>query len=123
MIGFLGLMGFPETNGFQSEWLIFSGGLQQGSSGAGPLSNYWLLVSILAVISTIVTAAYSLWTMKRVFFGRLPESLSQVKEGSWYMLAPVIFLTAVTILLGVLPGLIDNYLVPTASTLTPPLLP
>jgi len=39
------------------------------------------------------------------------------------MLAPVIFLTAVTILLGVLPGLIDNYLVPTASTLTPPLLP
>ncbi len=123
MIGFLGLMGFPETNGFQSEWLIFSGGLQQGSSGAGPLSNYWLLVSILAVISTIVTAAYSLWTMKRVFFGRLPESLSQVKEGSWYMLAPVIFLAAVTILLGVLPGLIDNYLVPTASTLTPPLLP
>jgi NADH-quinone oxidoreductase subunit M len=118
-IGFLGLLGFPETNGFQSEWLIFGGGLQLGSAG-GTVANWWLLLSILAVISTIVTASYALWTMKRVFFGQLPEKLANVTEGSAYMLGPIIFLAAVTIILGVVPGLVDtplfatihNYLVP-----------
>ena len=113
-IGFLGLLGFPETNGFQSEWLIFGGGLQLGSSG-GPLANWWLLLSILAVISTVITASYALWTMKRVFFGKLPDQLSFVKEGSAYMLAPIIFLAAITIILGVAPGLVDN---PLFATIT-----
>ncbi|MGI0078695.1 MAG: complex I subunit 4 family protein [Nitrososphaerales archaeon] len=119
MIGFLGLMGFPETNGFQSEWLIFGGGLQLGST-PGPYQMTWLVVSILAVISTIVTASYALWTMKRVFFGQLPQELSKVKQGSYYMLAPIIFLAAVTILLGVFPNLIDG---PLFHTLHSPLLP
>ncbi len=120
MIGFLGLMGFPETNGFQSEWLIFGGGLQLGSS-PGPYQMTWLVVSILAVISTIVTASYALWTMKRVFFGQLPVELSKVKEGSYYMLAPIIFLAAVTILLGVFPNLIDGPLFQTLHNLPFPL--
>jgi NADH-quinone oxidoreductase subunit M len=114
MIGFLGLMGFPETNGFQSEWLIFSGGLKLGST-PGVNQTAWLVVSILAVISTIVTASYALWTMKRVFFGKLPAELSEIKQGSYYMLAPIIFLAAVTILLGVLPNLVDGPLFHTLS--------
>lgn len=113
-IGFLGLLGFPETNGFQSEWLIFGGGLQLGSLG-GSLSSWWLLLSILAVVSTVITASYALWTMKRVFFGKLPETLSTVTEGSAYMLGPIIFLAAITILLGVAPGLVDNPLFATVA--------
>jgi NADH-quinone oxidoreductase subunit M len=119
-IGFLGLLGFPETNGFQSEWLIFGGGLQLGSQG-GSIANWWLLLSILAVISTVITASYALWTMKRVFFGQLPEKLSFVTEGSGYMLGPIIFLAAVTILLGVVPGLVDNPLFATLTHLLYPL--
>ncbi len=113
-VGFLGLLGFPETNGFQSEWLIFGGGLQLGSQ-IGPDQNWWLLLSILAVISTVITASYALWTMKRVFFGELPEHLSSIKEGSAYMLGPIIFLAAITILLGVVPGLVDSPLFATIS--------
>jgi NADH-quinone oxidoreductase subunit M len=120
MIGFLGLMGFPETIGFQSEWLIFSGGLKLGSGAVtgvgGETAMVWLVVSMLAVISTIVTAGYALWTMKRVFFGQLPEELSRVKEGSPYMLAPIIFMAAVTILFGVFPNLIDGPLVNTLKS-------
>ncbi|MGI0086296.1 MAG: hypothetical protein ACREBQ_14550, partial [Nitrososphaerales archaeon] len=59
-------------------------------------------------------------TMKRVFFGPLPQELSKVKQGSYYMLAPIIFLAAVTILLGVFPNLIDG---PLFHTLHSPLLP
>lgn len=118
MIGFLGLLGFPETNGFQSEWLIFSGGLQLGSQ-SGTIGELWLVLSVLAVISTMVTASYALWTMKRVFFGQLPSDLSNVKEGSPYMLAPIVFLAALTILLGILPGLVDGSLLATVSHLLP----
>ena len=119
-IGFLGLLGFPETNGFQSEWLIFAGGLRLGSL-PGSYASYWLLLSILAVISTIITASYALWTMKRVFFGKLPDNLSNVKEGSAYMLAPIIFLAFLTIFLGVFPNIVDAPLFHTISNLPFPL--
>ena len=118
MIGFLGLLGFPETNGFQSEWLIFGGGLQLVDQG-GVVGAWWLVLSILAVIATVITAAYALFAMKRIFFGRLPTELSDLKEGSRYMLAPMIFLAAITILLGILPSIIDNPLFATVSHLFP----
>ena len=107
VIAFLALLGFPETNGFQSEWMIFGGGFQLATSGAAN-ANYWLFLSILAVISTIVTASYALWTIWRVFFGKLPDELSNIREGSPYMLAPMIFLAFLTILLGVAPQIIDG---------------
>ena len=118
MIGFLGLLGFPETSGFQSEWLIFGGGLQLGSQ-VGAVGSWWLALSALAVVATIITAAYALWAMKRIFFGQLPEQLSNVKEASPYMLAPIIFLAALTILLGIIPSLVDNPLFATISHLIP----
>ncbi|MHB2036566.1 MAG: complex I subunit 4 family protein [Nitrososphaerales archaeon] len=118
MIGFLGLLGFPETSGFQSEWLIFGGGLQLGSQ-IGAVGSWWLALSVLAVVATIVTAAYALWSMKRIFFGQLPEQLSNVKEASPYMLAPIIFLAALTILLGIIPSIVDNPLFATISHLIP----
>lgn len=118
MIGFLGLLGFPETGGFQSEWLIFGGGLQLGSQ-TGAAANWWLVLTSLAVVATIVTAAYALWAMKRIFFGRLPDNLSGVKEPSALMLAPIIFLAALTILFGIMPSLVDNPLLATLSHLIP----
>ncbi len=116
MIGFLGLLGFPETSGFQSEWLIFGGGLQLGSQ-LGVTANWWLVLTSLAVIATVITAAYSLWAMKRIFFGQLPEHLANVKEAPLYSLAPIIFLAALTILLGIIPSLVDNPLLHTLAGL------
>lgn len=116
-VGFLALLGFPETNGFQSEWMIFGGGFQLATSG-GQLGVYWTILSIFAVISTIVTASYALWTMARVFFGKLPAQLSNVREGSAYMLGPMIFLAILTVTLGVLPGLIDGPMFQSLNQLT-----
>lgn len=119
-IGFLSILGFPETNGFQSEWLIFAGGLKLGSQ-VGVIGEYWLVLTTLAVIATIITATYALLAMKRVFFGKLPDSLSQVREGSFYMLAPMIFLAILTIVLGVLPGFVDTPLFHSLANLPIPL--
>jgi NADH-quinone oxidoreductase subunit M len=118
MIGFLGLLGFPETNGFQSEWLIFGGGLQLGS-GSFAYADWWLVLTALAVIATIITAAYALFAMKRIFFGQLPAELSGVREASPYLLTPIMFLAALTILLGIIPSLVDNPLFATIGHLIP----
>ncbi len=115
-VGFLAILGFPETNGFQSEWLIFGGGFQLATA-PGPYQNYWIILAILAVISTIVTASYCLWTMARVFFGKLPSELNNVHEGSAYMLGPMIFLAILTVVLGVFPGFIDGPLFHTLSSM------
>ena len=112
MIGFLTLFGVPPLNGFQSEWMLFygsfAGALQLGSPAK-------MLITAIALGTTAITAGYALWTMKRVFFGSLPENLVDVKEAGPTVLAPMIFLVVVTLILGIHPSLINDHLVPTLA--------
>ena len=108
LIGAISLAGIPPLNGFWSEWMIFGGGL---ASGKG-------LITILGVLSTIITAGYYLWFAWRAFFGAIPKGLNDVKEGPFWLLAPIIILTAFSILLGVLPGLVLEYITPAAEYLS-----
>jgi len=109
MIGFLAILGFPSTNGFQSEWMIFAGAfwgaLQQGAMER-------VALSAIAIISTGLTAGYALWAMRRVFFGPLPDGLREVKEAPATVLAPLLFLAFLTVLLGVYPELVTSRLIP-----------
>ena len=59
----------------------------------------------LGMVATALTMAYMLWMLKRVFFGKLPEHLSNVKDGSWYMLAPMMVLAGFTVILGIYPDI------------------
>ncbi|MGD8544847.1 MAG: NADH-quinone oxidoreductase subunit M [Candidatus Bathyarchaeota archaeon] len=100
LIGAFSLIGTPPLNGFWSEWMIFGGGL---ASDKG-------LITIFAVLSTAITAGYYLWFAWRVFFGETPENLNDVTEGPFTLLIPLIILATLTVLLGVLPGLVLEYL-------------
>ena len=46
-----------------------------------------------------------LWMLKRVFFGKTPEHLEHVKEGSWYMTAPMMVLAGFSIVVGIYPDI------------------
>ena len=96
LIGALSLAGTPPLSGFWSEWMIFGGGLAAGK----------VLFTLIAVISSVITAGYYLWFVWRVFFGATPENLENVKEGSWLLLIPIVALTAATIVLGIWPDLL-----------------
>jgi NADH-quinone oxidoreductase subunit M len=67
IIGGLVSMGMPLFSGFIAEFPIFLGAWQ-----AAPL------VSIIAVIAIVITAAYILLVVRRVFFGDLPVDLGPV---------------------------------------------
>jgi formate hydrogenlyase subunit 3/multisubunit Na+/H+ antiporter MnhD subunit len=107
LIGAFSLVGTPPLNGFWSEWMIFGGGL---ASGKG-------LITIFGVLSTVITAAYYLTFAWRVFFGRTPKSLDDVKEAPFFLLIPLLILAALCILLGILPGIMLIYITPAAEYL------
>jgi NADH-quinone oxidoreductase subunit M len=113
-IGFLAILGLPSTNGFFSEFFIFQGGFIRATSAATP---YRLAIAILGVASTAITAGYSLWTLRRIFFGQTKEETANVKEAPWTVTIPLIVLSAVTIVLGIYPEPILGQLVAFAKTL------
>ena len=99
-IGFLAILGLPTTNGFLSEFFLFQGGFIRAADTA---SLYRIVIAVLGVIATALTAGYSLWTLRRVFFGPTNATTSGVREAPWTVTAPLIVLSIVTIALGIYP--------------------
>jgi NADH-quinone oxidoreductase subunit M len=100
LIGFLTILGVPPTSGFISEFLIFFGLI---NSAMNPITLLKVVVAIGAVVSTALTAGYTLWTMKRVFFGPIPAEMAEVHEAPLTMTVPLIILAATAILVGIFP--------------------
>lgn len=108
IIGALSLIGIPPLNCFWSEWMIFGGGLTSGK----------VLITLLGVASTIITAGYYLWFVWRVFFGTVPEDLSKVEDPPWQSLIPVVILATACLVLGLLPDLMLTFIRPAAEFLS-----
>ena len=109
VIGALTIMGVPPTSGFMGEWTLFYGALETALEEGSTLRA---ITFGLGLVATVLTMAYILWMLKRVFFGKLPENLSKVKEASWYMLAPMMVLAGFTIVLGIYPDIFFDKIIP-----------
>ena len=109
VIGALTIMGIPPTSGFMGEWTLFYGALETAIKEG---STVRMVTFGLGLVSTVLTMSYILWMLKRVFFGKLPENLSNVKEASWYMLTPMMVLAGFTIVLGIYPDIFFDKIIP-----------
>jgi NADH-quinone oxidoreductase subunit M len=109
LIGVFSLAGAPPLNAFWSEWMIFGGCLASGK----------VLLAFAGVASTLITAGYLLWFAWRVFFGNVPKRLENVKEAPPHLLAPIIVLALLSILLGIWPGILLEFITPAANILSP----
>jgi NADH-quinone oxidoreductase subunit M len=112
MIGGLTIIGIPPTSGFMSEWITFSGALQSGVEHAETLR---VVAFALGLVATLLTAGYILWMYKRIFFGKIPQRLVNVKDSNRYITATMAFLAAMTLFVGVYP---DVFLVPITGYIT-----
>ncbi|HYY91698.1 MAG TPA: NADH-quinone oxidoreductase subunit M [Candidatus Dormibacteraeota bacterium] len=99
-IGSLTLMGFPTTNGFFSEFLLFQGGFLSATSA---FSDYRIIVAVLGIVATALTAGYSLLALRKIFFGPASPSSATIREAPFSITAPLIVLSIVTIVLGIYP--------------------
>lgn len=106
LIGVLALAGTPPLSGFTSEWMIFAGGIRPGLA----LFEGQNLLTLIAVVSTVITAAYYLWFVMRVFFGPTPEAMKDVKEAPATMWGPAMCLATVAVVLGIYPTAALNLL-------------
>ena len=97
MAGSLASLGLPALIGFPAEFTA----LLATWYGVG----YWVLVPLGILV---VTAAFYLWMMQRVLFGPTRGVPLDVHEVPWFEKASMGFLVALTVLFGILPGLLVN---------------
>jgi len=86
--------GLPGTSGFVGEFMVILAAFQ---------ANFWF--AFLAATTLILGAAYTLWMVKRVFFGEVAnkevQSLSDINRREFWMLAS---LAVIVLLIGLWPA-------------------
>jgi len=105
-LAFFAALGLPGLNSFISEALVLLGAFQK-----------FPILTAIAATGVIITAAYCLWTLQRVFLGKLNEKyglLPDLTVREAICLAP---LGIIVIILGVYPHPILDLMKPTVSFL------
>jgi len=101
LVGFLGLAGVPPLIGFWGEIFVFAGGFY---TSFNPFDVVKLVTVIVGVVLSVLTAGYGLWTIRRVFYGELPEKYSEAHDPDWKMLSPILLMILLAIIIGIYPG-------------------
>ena len=86
-------LGLPGLCGFISEFLVFM--------GAFPVYRTFTIISAMAVI---ITAAYYLWALQRMFLGKLNPKYAELKDLTWRERITLYPLGAMIVLLGIYPA-------------------
>ena len=105
-IASLGLIGIPPTGGFISKWYLAIGSLRSGVPVLGVLGPVILLVSAL------LTAGYLLPLTINGFFPGADYDYSKLekKEPDKLMTVPILILTVLSVLTGLLPNFYSSFL-------------
>jgi NADH-quinone oxidoreductase subunit M len=116
IIGGLVSMGMPGLSGFIAEYPIFAGVWRGPALDASALRlpympnfNYYPIIALLAALGIIVTAAYVLSVVQRVFFGRFDEErFPGIKGITAIDKTALVLLTSVLIIVGVYPRIMST---------------
>lgn len=100
VIASMSTAGIPPLSGFWSKVLVIIALWQ---------SNYQT-AAVVALIASIITLGYFVILQRKVFFGKLSEKLSDVKEAELPLLVPVMVISGIIILAGIYVGKIYSYL-------------
>jgi NADH-quinone oxidoreductase subunit M len=101
LVGFLGLAGVPPLIGFWGEIFVFIGAFTTSFS---PFNLIKIITIIVGILLSVLTAGYGLWTIRKIFYGELPEFLSGARDPDWKMLSPIVLMIVLAILIGIYPG-------------------
>jgi len=109
--------GLPGLSGFVGEVLVVLGAVQSDASRfAGHGSDVIRILGLISCLGVIITAAYLLWMVRRVFFGPVTvkeyETLPDVNATELWCLVPLVVLTVV---IGVWPQPLIASIAPSAD--------
>ncbi|HYA56997.1 MAG TPA: NADH-quinone oxidoreductase subunit M [Thermoplasmata archaeon] len=97
MVGSLASLGLPALISFPAEFAA----LLATWDGL----TYWVFIPLIILV---VTAAFYLWMMQRMLFGPPKGVPLETQDVNWYEGAGMGLLVAMTVLFGILPGLLVN---------------
>jgi len=96
-LAFFASLGLPGLAGFVSEFLVLNGTFPT-----------WPGFTAVAATSVIITAAYYLWTIQRMFLGKLNEKYAHLPDVNWRERLTLYPLAALAIVFGFYPNIILN---------------
>jgi NADH-quinone oxidoreductase subunit M len=91
-LAFMASLGLPGLAGFISEILVFL--------GAFPVYRD---ITIVSALTLIITAAYYLWALQRMFLGKLNEKYANLPDLNWRERFTLYPLAALIVILGIYP--------------------
>ena len=127
MLAVFASMGLPGLSGFISEALVLLGSFNADAlfvskyAGVETLlsgENIFKICTIIGAMGVIVTAAYLLWTVQRVFLGPLNEKWKDIQEINLREIGTLLPLAVLVIVLGVYPLPVLNLISATLQNLS-----
>jgi NADH-quinone oxidoreductase subunit M len=91
-IAFFAALGLPGLSAFISEVLVLLGAWQR-----------YPVLTIVGATAVVLTAGYMLWTLQRVWLGKLNEKYAEIPEITGRELFTLVPLAAIVIVLGIYP--------------------
>ncbi len=91
-LAFFGALGLPGLNSFISEVLVLIGAFQK-----------YRVITAISATGVIITAAYCLWTLQRMFLGKLDEKYSKLPDMNMRETISLLPLAILVVMLGVYP--------------------
>lgn len=115
LVGAFSISGLPPFNGFASKWMIY----QATYSKAVETGNFlYAVVTIAAVVVSVMTLASFIKVTQAVFFGQTPVSCQNVKEVPLSMRIPMWIMSVLCVLSGVFYNVMNKYLLSPAVNAT-----
>ena len=112
LVGAFSISGIPPFNGFASKWMIY----QATYSKAVETGNFfYAVVTVVALVVSVMTLASFIKVTQAVFFGQTPESCKDVKEVPLSMRIPMWIMSVVCLLAGVFYNVVEKYLLAPAA--------
>ena len=100
----LASLGLPGLAGFVAEYMAFTGSFKSLSA-----------ITVISVFTMILTAAYLLWMLKRVFYGPFNTRWSWLPDANLRESIPLFTLAAVIVVVGFYPTFLINVIAPSLT--------
>ncbi|HTI14974.1 MAG TPA: NADH-quinone oxidoreductase subunit M [Dictyobacter sp.] len=97
-------LGLPGLAGFVAEYMVFTASFR-----------IWTVITIISVFTMILTAAYLLWMLKRVFFGTFNPKWDKLLDVNLREAIPLVALAAVIVFVGIYPAPFINVIQPSIA--------
>jgi len=107
IIGAFSISGLPPFNGFMSKWQIYQAAYEKGVESGNFL---YVVVTVVAVVVSVMTLASFIKVTQSVFFGQVSEDCKDVKEVPLSMRIPMWIMAALCIFTGLGANLVYKWL-------------